>query len=443
MKKHFLILALLLSVVLTNCKKDKLIEINGIVSGKIVDAASNTGVQGVKISFQGLPLTDSTAADGSYTIGGIPAGEYIMIFSKEGYAITKDTITISNSGAASSNGSSSEYRIVNHEISILPLIGKAKGRVYGESNAPLALVLVTATVSGLDSAFTTTTDAYGYFSYSNLPFKPNYNNTNVSNTAKNGVTITVVNGNASGSNFDTYAETAAAKTLTYTILVNSSPLTFLGGNYQNANSNSGFDPNAPNGIILYFSENISSSLTLQKGNIQLLKGTSVIGISISGNTNKLVITPNVSLEAGKTYTITGIVYASESKYCIIPGGQNFQTSLSSTAIANPLKTSIAPVLALDASKNISVASRTDVVLYEVYVAIPGINNGEFVLTSTAPFNTNSTTDSNDLKTIKGWDGSSASTSTYTVSNTQFYVVPVGLDSIGKTARGLKSNIVVK
>jgi hypothetical protein len=423
MKKNLLIFSLIIATVfaMSSCKKDQLVDVNGILSGKIIDASTLQGLSGVKITFQGLSIKDSTKSDGTFKVSGVPAGDYWMVFTKSGYLVQKTWVEVPISGAASTSSKVADLPVIVGDIDILPLTGKAKGVVYDEAGLPIPSVQVHVTVgNSSDSIFVTTTDASGLFHFDALPFGPGYY-----------VSAMAINGAASGSNSDQYALTASGKTLSLKINVNSAPITFLTANYDNTIGNINFDPTSS--IILTYSENINASLTAQMGNIQLLRGSNSIGISISAANNQLTIKPMANLQAGTTYYLSGTVYASTYKSCSINDGSSFTTK-ATTASPTTLDVTTAPVIAISGTTNNAIkltAPTTGATTYRIYGSAS--TTSDFVLLSTSTFAVD--------YTIPVSAGSPSVN--YNVSGARFYIVPVGVDANNNNIVGTQSAIITK
>jgi Fe(3+) dicitrate transport protein len=62
------------------------------ISGVVLDAASGNALTGANIKLEGNPVGTASAADGSFTLAGVPFGEYTLQISHVGY--TSETISI-------------------------------------------------------------------------------------------------------------------------------------------------------------------------------------------------------------------------------------------------------------------------------------------------------------------------------------------------------------
>lgn len=66
----------------------------GMVQGTVVDAATQRPLAGAQVSVSGTSLSVSTAADGRYQIGNVPAGRQVIRVSLLGFAVSEQTVTI-------------------------------------------------------------------------------------------------------------------------------------------------------------------------------------------------------------------------------------------------------------------------------------------------------------------------------------------------------------
>lgn len=83
---------MLLGLVLISCDKNETIPAG--ISGEVKDEMSNGLIAGADIVIDGLGNSTQSAADGSFSFTGIPAGTYILLISKTGYADLNMLITV-------------------------------------------------------------------------------------------------------------------------------------------------------------------------------------------------------------------------------------------------------------------------------------------------------------------------------------------------------------
>lgn len=67
---------------------------SGTVAGMVVDDVTNSAIGDANVSIDRISKSTKSAADGSFTITDIPAGTYSVDVNKEGFAETKNIVTI-------------------------------------------------------------------------------------------------------------------------------------------------------------------------------------------------------------------------------------------------------------------------------------------------------------------------------------------------------------
>lgn len=72
----------------------------GTIRGRITDEGTGAGLPSVQIRVDGTTLGAITGADGSYTIGGVPAGSQFVSTRRVGYAPERVTVAVPNGGIA-------------------------------------------------------------------------------------------------------------------------------------------------------------------------------------------------------------------------------------------------------------------------------------------------------------------------------------------------------
>jgi len=281
-------------------------------------------------------LKDSTDASGYYSISGIPSGYYWIIFSKTGYATVRANvyITVPNDVANTTNGKKQSFDYGDiQDAALAPVTGKINGLVT-LNGAPAASANVIANVDdyfasstcSLEPAYyTTTTDANGAYSFSNLP---------VGCT----ITCTAYSGNASGSNAGSALGLGQTITPLHVgnIAISEEELYLL--SYTGQGTNVKIDTTTAS-IVLTFSENISEAITKSKtdGHVKITAGSNDVltTATYSGQTITLTLTAG-TLTSKQTYTIDFKVYASDNKFA--QGTPTFTTKERSAVIAATVAT---------------------------------------------------------------------------------------------------------
>lgn len=73
----------------------------GTIAGRVVDSASAQGVANVNIVLTGFQRGTLSREDGSFTLGGVPQGNYIVRASRIGYRPQTQNVTVTGGGTAS------------------------------------------------------------------------------------------------------------------------------------------------------------------------------------------------------------------------------------------------------------------------------------------------------------------------------------------------------
>lgn len=392
---------------LNSCKKDEMVEINGIVKGVFTDASTNQPLEGVVISVEGSNNTVTTISDGSFTLSGLKSGDQKIIAKKAGYLRVSTVVEFGLSGAASTK--SKTYDVVqilsSYTTQLCPLTGKAKGVVKNVDETLLSGA--TVKISFNDSIFTTTSDADGAFSFDALPFVPG-----------DYMSAYVVSGEASGSDADTYG-LVATKNLGFVVTLTQGRFQFLYGNFEKAYGNSNFA--ITSNIELVFSDAVDLAITMKRGSIKLYKSYSEIGSDFTISGNKLIINPKNDLEVNSDYYVNGTVYASEYKTASVYN--QYFTTTPTTALVALDPTSKATLTLTSTMLTITAPlGASSVVIYKT-----SGTPAEFYLEST--------------RTVF------SGTATYNISSdatgTSYYVIAKGIDAKGNTVYSAQSAVITK
>ena len=97
-KIFVLSMAVVFALGLNSCKKDQMVEINGIVKGVFTDGSTNEPLAGVVVSVEGTNITATTLTDGSFTLTGLKSGDQKIIAKKDGYLRVINIMKIELSG---------------------------------------------------------------------------------------------------------------------------------------------------------------------------------------------------------------------------------------------------------------------------------------------------------------------------------------------------------
>lgn len=389
---------------LNSCKKDEMVEINGIVKGVFTDASTKQPLEGVVISVEGSNNTVTTLSDGSFTLSGLKSGDQKIIAKKAGYLRVSSVVEFGLSGAASTKSKTYDVVQILSNTQLCPLTGKAKGVVKNVDGTLLSGAIVK--ISFNDSIFTTTSDADGAFSFDALPFDP-----------ENSMYAYVVSGEASGSDGASYG-IVATQNLGFVVQLSQGSFQFLYGNFEKAYDNDNFT--ITSNIELVFSDAVDLAITMKKGSIKLYKSSSEIGSDFTVSGNKLIINPKNDLEVNSDYSVKGSVYASEYK----------TASVSS-------KFSTTPTTALVALDPTSKATLTLTTTTLTIAAPVGASSIVVYKTSGTPaeFYYEST------RTV------TAGIATYNISadatGTSYYVIARGVDANGNTVYSAQSAVITK
>lgn len=131
------------------------------LTGAIVDAASGAPISGAVFAVSGGPSAAS-AADGSFSIGGVNGGSYTATISASGYATQTLSIQVP-AGVTASLGSIGLYQSNGSTApNTVTLVGTV---IDGLNNKPVAGVAVSIP----NTAYTATADGQGNFTIANIP----------------------------------------------------------------------------------------------------------------------------------------------------------------------------------------------------------------------------------------------------------------------------------
>ncbi len=162
----------------TACKKEEVVKVFGFVQGFVYDGTTNSILDDVKVTWEVAGKQDSTTATAAegFKINDLYSGYYTLKFSKTGYSTVIDDIYVpmDDFTATVKGGANKEYMVSVNPM-MYPLNAGVTGRVYKTENSrniPIEGAIVRAEMpssSLIPRVYETTTDADGYYSFSNLP----------------------------------------------------------------------------------------------------------------------------------------------------------------------------------------------------------------------------------------------------------------------------------
>ena len=89
---------------------------SGTITGRVVDADTQQGVPDVSVFVEGTRRGAVTGADGSFTIGGVPAGSQTVRARRIGYGAPVQTVNVPNGGSVSAIFAMSKQAAVLEEV---------------------------------------------------------------------------------------------------------------------------------------------------------------------------------------------------------------------------------------------------------------------------------------------------------------------------------------
>ena len=168
----------------------------GIVSGKITDKKGSNAIPGAVVTLKGYKTGTFAMADGTYILRGIPAGQYILVFSSVGYSMVEQSITIYEGGQTEVNAGMEVNKATLDEVVVTALGVQRQAKELGYSvsvvrGAELTQALsanlqngLTGKVSGLQVRY----DSSGVFADSRITLR------GVRSITGSGVPLLIVNG---------------------------------------------------------------------------------------------------------------------------------------------------------------------------------------------------------------------------------------------------------
>lgn len=306
----------------TSCKKEEVVKVFGYVQGFVYDGTNNTAIDDVKVTWEVAGKQDSTtatAADG-FHIDNLYSGEYYILFSKAGYStVMEDLYVPMDDFAATAKGGADKEYMVSMYPTMYPMNAEVTGRVYKNENSiyiPIEGAVVRLELpydNIIPRVYETTTDADGYYTFSNIPA--------VSWTYLRVLEYTDANGEKYNDYYNDYDIVAGATTT-----INPINLSRITDNLKLINTNLWTAPDVPtnnfpiNGsITLEFNKDVDQSVTEERGGYVNLYGAGTYKVVYNGNI--ITITPDVNFSTSSNYSVEFEVYnklAYEYTYKNIP-----------------------------------------------------------------------------------------------------------------------------
>jgi len=163
----------------------------GTISGKVTIQGTSTGLPGATVTAtgSGSPLTATTDATGSYSMGAVPAGSYSVTAAATGYATSSgQSVTVAAGQTSTTN------------FSLTPTYGTVSGTVTDTGNAPLGGVMVSA------GGVSNTTASNGTYTLSSVPTGTQTVTASMSGYATGSQSITVTQTGPNTANFQLAAQ---------------------------------------------------------------------------------------------------------------------------------------------------------------------------------------------------------------------------------------------
>lgn len=162
-----------ISLLLSSCTEDEFAALGIIIEGTVTDRKTNESLSGVAVEITTRDNTESvlTNENGFYSFPLLPAGNYLVTFSSDGYLVR-------SSWAGSydmATNSATEELIYNDQIQLSPLSESVSFTVFKYiSGISIAAVNAPYTVTFDErgnAPITGTADEYGLVTISNLPYQ--------------------------------------------------------------------------------------------------------------------------------------------------------------------------------------------------------------------------------------------------------------------------------
>ena len=110
----------------------------GSLEGTVRDGATNQGVRGAQVFISALSIGRLSDADGSFQIGGIPAGTHVVEIRLIGYATERQEVSIADGQVTQLDVTISEEAIAL--AGIVAIGTRARPRTVTESAVPVDVI---------------------------------------------------------------------------------------------------------------------------------------------------------------------------------------------------------------------------------------------------------------------------------------------------------------
>jgi hypothetical protein len=331
MKNIFKLIAAISFVVaisFTGCQKMEITKIIGFIQGHAFDGTTNTPLDSVKVVWSVAGVKDSTvaSADDGYIISNLPSGGYSIWYSKANYTtvLVDNEIPVDNSATAVRGGDNREY-VVTYNPNLYPLNAGLAGRLYKKENGiqiPISGATVQLDYNTLGSGseeycrfipnlYETTTDADGYYAFSNIPATDVYVRF-LEYTDENNEIYYDQNPWRNPINLKANSILNLGK-LTLSRLTDGIRLT--GSNTFASTGVGTTDFDVASDITLTFNKDVDATSTLDKGYVRLSVGNSFgpdVAITVTFVDNTITINPDEDLSPNTLFTVSYNVYAAQT-----------------------------------------------------------------------------------------------------------------------------------
>ncbi len=313
-----------------SCKKQEIVKIVGFVQGHAFDGNTDQPLDSVKVAWTVAGKKDSTTAtaEDGYLISNLLAGEYTIWFSKTNYTTIAYDAWVYDEGSAGNvtvRGGANKEMVLTYNPNLYPLNGSVSGRLYiteNGLNVPAAGAEVQLDYNRADKEddeyyrfvpglYTTTTDADGYYTFTNIPatevilrfldytdgngetyYDPSYHTTNYRRI--------YLTGGASYTHPNV------------TLSMVDDGISLIASNLFSATNVGTQNFDVTSDITLTFNKNVDMANTEDMGYVRLEIGNVEIEADITYADNMITINPTQDLAANTTYTVDYNVYGAQT-----------------------------------------------------------------------------------------------------------------------------------